>query len=179
MIARIRWDGASGAFARRVHRRFLKDLALNREMWWRNTEFPIDGTARFSINAISWFGEDFRGVPEVETRMADEEPFLTADLPARLGRPNVVCSQALFAHYAFLTQRPYLETTSPEILARYRQISQRPVMDEREILPFSERSALATRRVLGVSTWAAGQASSRAWQLYRRGKQLIRGRRAA
>lgn len=169
----------SGAFARRVHRRFLKDLAARRETWWKQAELPIDGTARFSINAICWFGEDFRGVPEVESRTADEEPFLTDELPKRLGRPNVVCPQALFAHYAFFTQRPYLETTSPEILARYRHISQRPVMDEGDALPFWERSTLATRRVWGVSTWTAGQVAAGAGQWYRRGKEWVRGRRAA
>jgi hypothetical protein len=169
----------SGAFARRVHRRFLNDLAVGRETWWRQAELPIDGTARFSINAISWFGEDFRGVPEVTSGIADEEPFLTVDLPRRLGRPNVVCSQAVFAHYAFIPQRPYLETTSPEILARYRRISQRLVMDDSEVLPFWERGVLATQRLWGVSAWAAGQAAAGAWQSYRRGKQWLRGRRAA
>jgi hypothetical protein len=170
---------ASGAFARRVHRRFLKDLAAGREIWWKQAELPIDGTARFSINAICWFGRDFRGVPEVESRDADEEPFLTCDLPRRLSRPNVVCPQALFAHYAFFTQRPYLETTSPEILARYRRISQRPVIGGNEILPFWERGTLATQRMWGVSAWSAGQAATGLGDLYRRGKSWIRDRRAA
>ena len=169
----------SGAFARRVHRRFLKDLAAGREIWWKQAELPIDGMARFSINAISWFGEDFRGVPEVESGIADEEPFLTVELPVRLGRPNVMCSQALFAHYAFFTQRPYLETTSPEILSQYRRISQRPVMDNGEVVPFWERSTLTTQRLWGISAWTAAQAVAGTGQIYRRGKQFIRGRRAA
>src|SRR5690606_29149161 len=130
----------SGQFARRVHRRFLKDLEAGREAWWKQVELPINGTQRFSINAISWIGDDFRDLPEVNGA-ADEEPFLTAELPARLGRPNEACPQALFGHYAFFTQRPYLERTSPEILARYRRIAQNPA-GATECLPLGERSTL-------------------------------------
>ena len=169
----------SGAFARRVHRRFLKDLAKGREVLWKQPAMPVDGTARFSINAICWFGEDFQGVPEVESRVADEEPFLTCDLPKRLVRPNVVCPQALFAHYAFYTQRRYLKTTSPEILARYRRIAQQPVLDRDIALPIWERSALGAQRAWGVSAWVAQQAAVNFGKLCGRGKSLVRRRRAA
>ena len=168
----------SGAFARRVHRRFLKDLEAGRETWWKQIELPIDGTKRFSINAISWFGDDFRDLPEVNG-VADEEPFLTAELPARLGRPNEACPHALFGHYAFFTQRPYLEQTSPEILARYRRISQNPAGAEANCLPLWERSTLASRRAWGVTAWAAGQSAAKAGEAYRIGKQWVRSRRAA
>ena len=169
----------SGAFARRVHSRFLKDLVNGREIWWKQAKFPIDGTARFSINAICWFGEDFQGVPEVESRIADEEPFLTCDLPKRLSRPNLVCPQALFSHYAFYTQRRYLKTTSPDILARYCRISQRPVISKDDGLPFWERSMLTTQRMWGMSEWSARQAVIGFGQAYHRGRSWIQERRAA
>jgi hypothetical protein len=168
----------SGAFARRVHRRFLKDIAAGRETWWRKAALPIDGTARFSINAICWRGEDFRGVPEVDGRLeADEEPFLTAVLPGRLGRPNVVCPEALFGHYAFFTQRKYLEQTSPEILARYRRIAEQAAGGD-FTLPIWEAGVLGARRAWGVSTWAAEQGVARTKDLFRGGKDKLRKRAA-
>ncbi|QDT70923.1 hypothetical protein [Lacipirellula limnantheis] len=167
----------SGAFARRLHRRFLKDLAAGRETWWRRAAMPVDGTARFSINAICWRGDDFREIPETRGGEVDEEPFLTADMPRRLGRPNVICTDALFGHYAFLTQRPFLERTSPEILASYRQLSEQAAASPH--LPLLEQSYLRVRRAVGVSGWYAEQGFAKAGELYRTGKQFVRGRRAA
>jgi len=113
----------SPSFARRLHRRFLKDLEFGKQAKWKNVPMEIDGTRRFSINAISWYGRDFLGIPELDTDDIEEESFLTAVLPARMGRPNAVCTSALFGHYAFYTQRKYLEATSRDILARYRRLS--------------------------------------------------------
>jgi hypothetical protein len=167
----------SGAFARRVHRRFLKDLVSGREAHWKNAAIPFAGTTRFSINAISWYGEDFQDIPERGDWNVDEEPFLTAVLPARLGRPNAVCSRALFGHYAFCFQRPYLERTSPDILARYRRLAEQAAPDGYR-LPLLEHSSLAARRVWGVSGWTAERGIAEAKGLLRSGKELVR-RRAA
>jgi hypothetical protein len=38
--------------------------------------------------------------------------------------PNLICSDALFAHFAFYTQRPFMDWTSEDILERYRAISE-------------------------------------------------------
>jgi hypothetical protein len=171
---RLGWR--SGAFARRIHRRFLKDIAMGRETWWRRAAMPIDGMARFSINAICWRGEDFAGLPEVHGGEVDEEPFLTVDAPQRLGRPNVVCTEALFGHYAFLTQRPYLERTSPEILASYRRVSEQAAATWPSF-PLAEQSSLRVRRAVGVSGWYAEQGLAKAGDLFRSGKRLIRNRR--
>lgn len=168
----------SGAFARRIHRRFLKDLAAGRETWWRRAPMPIDGTARFSINAICWRGEDFQALPETRGGEVDEEPFLTAELPRRLNRPNVVCQQALFGHYAFFTQRPFLERTSPEILASYRSISEQAAAAGPQ-LALLEQSYLSARRLVGVSGWYAERSVAKAGDLIRSGKQALRKRRAA
>ena len=111
-------------FTRRLHKLFLHDIEVGGQNRWKKVPFPIDGTRRFSINAISWYGVDLAGIPELHVDDIDEEPFLTVDLPTRLGRPNELCPGALFAHYAFYTQREYLERTSPDLLARYRAIAQ-------------------------------------------------------
>jgi hypothetical protein len=90
----------------------------------------IDGTRRFSINVICWFGEDLGRLPEIASDLVDEEPFLTATLPKRWQRPNAVCSDALFAHFAFYSQRPYLDWTWPELVEHYQALAQQAVSNE-------------------------------------------------
>ncbi len=114
---------ASGGFARKVHSLFLRDLWRGEWERWQRVALPIDGSRRFSINVISWMGSDLAMVPEVADGIVDEEPFLTVTLPRRLGRPSAACSDALFAHYAFYPQRPYLEWTWPRLVDHYRAIA--------------------------------------------------------
>jgi hypothetical protein len=116
-LDRMGW--ASGEFASRLHGLFLEVLRRGETARWKQVALPIDGTRRFSINVISWIGDDLSGIPEIASDMIDEEPFLTEELPTRLNRPNVACSNSLFAHFAFYTQRPYLEWTRPELLEHY------------------------------------------------------------
>lgn len=125
----------SGAFARRLHHRFLKDVERGVQARWQNVAIETDGTSRFSINAISWLGRDLCGLPELEIDEVEEEPFLTEELPTRLRRPNLVCSTALFSHFAFYPQRHYIERASPDILARYRTISREVVVPRRKRRP--------------------------------------------
>ena len=168
----------SGPFARRVHRRFLKDLASGREEHWKNTAFPYEGDTRFSVSAICWFGDDFREIPELGASNIDEEPFMTAVLPARMGRPNMICPRALFGHYAFCTQRAFLETTSPEILAHYRRLAEQAAPMNGYALSPWEHSVLRVRRLWGVTGWAAQQSVAAAGAAYRTGKQRLRSRAA-
>jgi len=147
----------SGPFARRLHRRFLLDVEQGRASRWRQSPMEIDGTRRFSVNAICWKGEDLAAIPERQVDNIDEESFLTEDLPTRLGRPNVVCPEALFAHYAFWTQRRYLEWTAPEVLARYRRLAQQVVAgDEGHRLLF-DRTLTGIRWGAGTTVWQANQ----------------------
>jgi hypothetical protein len=167
----------SGPFARRVHRRFLKDLRNNREAWWRRVDFNFDGLSRFSINAIAWLGKDFEGMADLAGNSADEEPTLTEVLPRKLGRPNMICPQALFGHYAFYTQRPYLERTSPDILTRYRRIAESAAGDA-GALPRMQTSVLTMRRYWGLSKWAFDKGTARTQQALKAGKKALR-RKAA
>jgi hypothetical protein len=146
---------SDGAFARKLHRRFLKELTVGNEQLWKQAPIRHSGIDRFSINAICWRGEDFRLIDELHQGEVDEEPFLTADVPRRLGRPNAVCQEALFGHYAFCQQRDFLEATSPDILARYRRLASAAIPAEAYDLPSLERTALHLRRAWGVSAWTA------------------------
>ena len=136
---------ARGGFARRLHERFLKELHRGRLERWKQVALPIDGLRRFSINVISWLGEDLCNVPELSFDKVDEEPFLTETLPARLGRANAACSNALFAHYAFYTQRPTLEWAWPELAGHYQAIA--------EGRPAARRPGEAVRKLIRVAHW--------------------------
>ncbi|MCO6043580.1 hypothetical protein NG895_06645 [Aeoliella sp. ICT_H6.2] len=110
--------------ARKVHQAFLSDLTLGQQQRWTEVEIPLGLGQRFSINVISWLGETMAQIPELPDDEIDEEPFLTQELPQRLNRPNTVCSEALFAHFAFWPQRPYLDWTSSDLLEQYRAAAQ-------------------------------------------------------
>jgi hypothetical protein len=119
---------ACGEFARKLHGLFLEELRAGRADRWKLAELPMNGRRRFSVNVVSWLGDDLRRVPEVHGGIVDEELFLTVELPRRLGRSNAACGDALFAHFAFFTQRPYLEWTWPHLIGHYQEIAeQRPV----------------------------------------------------
>lgn len=134
-----------GGFARRLHRRFLRELRQGRLERWKQVALPIDGRRRFSINVISWLGDDLCDVPELSLDKVDEELFLTETLPARLGRPNAACSAALFAHYAFYPQRPALEGAWPELAGHYQAIA--------EGRPAEWSPAEAARKWIRIAHW--------------------------
>lgn len=114
----------SGRVARQVHHAFLTDLEAGRADRWRNVAIPLECGERFSINVISWFGETFASLEELYHEELYEEEFVTEELPRKLGHANLVCAQALFAHYAFFTQRPYLDATSSDLLERYQAVAE-------------------------------------------------------
>ena len=119
---RVGW--ARGRFAARVHRLFLEDIRSGNVARW---EFPrelLPDYDRFSINVICWFGHDLKGLPELSIpnlytenvthpltgeEIDDEESTLTEYFPAKFARPCLICGDAVFGHFAYFTQRPYLE----------------------------------------------------------------------
>lgn len=113
----------SGAMAVRIHRWFHELVRRGRLDTLAAVPFPFDGRRRFSINAICWNGSDMAALPECRRNDVDEEPFLTAEAPDRLDRPNVICPEAIFGHFAFYTQRRFVESMAPELLHHYRRLS--------------------------------------------------------
>ena len=132
---RIGWE--SPQFAERLHKKFLSDLRSGRLERWKFDSWRIDDCRRFSINVISWFGRDMKTVEELGCRdlrksgiidpatgepVEGEEPFISSILPTRFRRPCEICGSALFAHFAYYTQRPYLEG-STTLLDRYQALA--------------------------------------------------------
>ncbi|MCX7641186.1 MAG: hypothetical protein N2Z20_00945 [Elusimicrobiales bacterium] len=96
-------------FIKKVKNRDLSDIKLS--------YYPI-ALNRFSINCISWFGEDFKKFDGII--VGDEEEYLTVIKPAQLGKVNLIVGNCIVSHFAFYTQREFLDKT--DILSEYEYI---------------------------------------------------------
>lgn len=74
------------------------------------------GCIRPSINAICFFGKDFRDL-SVKSYRNDDEEFLTNQVFSS-GRKSIILGNVLVVHYAFFTQREYLN--SKNLLEKYK-----------------------------------------------------------
>jgi hypothetical protein len=122
-LDKVGW--AQKRFAGSVHRLFVQDVRRDRIERWKFAPRQVDDYRRFSINVVAWFGRDMKKINELkiqdprtldlrhpisgETLVNDEEEFFTRYFPAKIGRACVICGDALFSHFAFWTQRPYLD----------------------------------------------------------------------
>ena len=109
-------------FAEWLHRSLLADIRrgtvdrYKMPMW--DLMYAREGRERVSINFICWSGADFRSFNGVIGE--DEEAFLNGELPQRLRRSNAICGTAIAAHFAFYTQREYLDQS--DLLSQYRSL---------------------------------------------------------
>jgi len=102
-------------FAELVHETFFKNYFFRDVYHFRPWE--LFHYERFSINCISWLGKDFAKFKgEV---YYDEEAWLSETKPIMEERPCCICGNALFVHFAFYTQREYLEEHT-DLLQRYK-----------------------------------------------------------
>jgi hypothetical protein len=108
---RLGWG--SGEFAELVHKSFLC------RYWPTMPNWELNIYERFSINCFTFFGRDFAQFGGVVN--PNEECWLTIDKPRELGRPNLICGDAIVSHFAYYTQREYLEKT--DLLQRYKELS--------------------------------------------------------
>ena len=109
---RIGWGQPEFAVA--LHR-FLLDLIRRGETARLHSGAHVVALNRFSIHSISWFGRDlapFGGEVRVE-----EEEDMSAAIPARLRRTNCFCTDTIAAHFAFFTQRAWIDRSG--ILEQY------------------------------------------------------------
>lgn len=106
----------SGVMAEKIHRIFLRnldDLGIYR--------FPpeiLEDDIRFSINAISWLGEDMARLKGAVEK--HEENDLTVTKPRVLGKHCAIFSGCIVSHFAFNIQRPHVERTN--LLGIYRSL---------------------------------------------------------
>ncbi len=103
-----------------AHRSFLNCLKSGDVSGYRVPLWIALNYERIPINCICWLGSEF--APFNGMVGVDEEEWLTRVKPQQLGRPNAICGQALVSHFAYYTQREWLEANT-NLLARYRVLS--------------------------------------------------------
>ena len=115
--------------AEEVHDYFLRSLADGRASQYKFDKWVLAEYERFSINFMAFFGRDFAAfqgdvgaLPGRHCARQSEEPWLTEYFPKLVGRPNAINGKALVSHFAYHSQRRYLEGETT-LLSRYRQIS--------------------------------------------------------
>lgn len=166
----VGWD--SKRFAQRIHTLFLRDIKKGQTAQWEFSPKELDAFDRFSINVICWFGKDMKQVEELaienlyvnriphligDYEISNEEEMLTMYLPAKFGRPNVICGDAVFGHFAYYPQRAYLEGLTT-LLEEYHDL----------IDPEFAREGRMMRPVQKVVKPLTAVRSPRAWKFLRR-----------
>jgi hypothetical protein len=101
-------------FALQLHR-FVLDLIRKGEIGRLHCGTVPIAHNRFSINCISWTGEDMARSGGVQG--IDEEDELSAVLPARMRRGNCFFTDVAIAHYSFFSQRDVMEAS--DVLTQY------------------------------------------------------------
>lgn len=112
----------SGPVAAEIHKQFIKTVSAGdpRADRFRFHKWILWEYQRFSINCFAWFGKDFATFGGIVD--TDEEMAISETIPAKLGRPNEICGQALFSHFAFHPQREYLDKCE-DIGQNYRRLA--------------------------------------------------------
>lgn len=108
-------------FAETLHETFIKDVESGKLAVWKTTfknNRVLHNFERVSINCVAWLGSDFA---EFNGNVdQEEEEWLACVKPRQLNRPNQIYGNAICAHFAFGTQREYLDTTN--LLQRYEML---------------------------------------------------------
>lgn len=103
-------------FSEMLHREFLHLIGTGAPSQWKFSPRPL-AINRFSINCISWLGEEFAKFSGRVPFGKDEEEWLSVIKPAQLGVANCIWGEGIVAHFAFHPQRAHLDRT--DILQRY------------------------------------------------------------
>lgn len=119
-FARLGW--ADGPACVVKHNRLLDKIKNKKVAEYEFSKWVLNEYERCSINAICWFGEDFRDVAKV--KIPEEEAYLCHDMPRKLNRYNAICGNSMFSHFAFNPQREYMDKTN--ILKEYKITSKIP-----------------------------------------------------
>jgi len=101
-----------------LHKQFISSIINKKnEDWYDFKSWIALNNERISINALAFYGKDFINIDVDE----DEEQFLSSDYPKYANLKNIIIGNILCVHYAFGSQREFLDTTN--ILELYKNIS--------------------------------------------------------
>ena len=107
----------SGPFAELAHETFLEKLEAGQANDFLFPMWVANQYEQMSSNCICWLGQDF-GYFGGEVATADET-WLASVYPKELQQPNAICGTALVSHFAYSTQRRWLEENT-SLLSRYK-----------------------------------------------------------
>lgn len=123
---------ASPELAELAHKSFLNRLEGGCVDAYHFPRWIACGFERISINCICWLGSDFA---EFHGEVGDyEEVWLSEERSGAEGRPTVICGEALVSHFAYHTQRAWLEGNT-NLLERYRILSLSAAKSEAKVAP--------------------------------------------
>lgn len=113
------WGWGNGQVAEMLHKTHLEFVARGDR---RFLDVPTRRFAgnRVSINCISWFGSEFAKFGGVVPH--EEEEYLSAMKPVQDDLINCIYTGKAVAHFAFYSQREYLEGET-DVLGRYRALA--------------------------------------------------------
>ena len=110
----------SGQQAERVHRQVIEKYKKNNTLCDLRLydNWILYYYERVSINCIAFLGKEFATFQGNVGR--DEEDWLSCTKPREINKPNVIYGKFSVVHYAFYTQRAYLDNT--DCLAQYKKL---------------------------------------------------------
>ncbi len=110
------------SFCEKLHKTFINDIKSNKmDNWTKSWNLWIlNHFERVSINCICWFGKDMRD--KICNVAPEEETFLSSEVTRHLNVYNAIVSSPICVHFAFLSQRKYIEGNT-DILTQYRELS--------------------------------------------------------
>ena len=111
----------SSTICEEKHINFIKNLKKDNIKQYKFDKYKAKNHQRISINAICWFGKDFKEFSGIVGN--DEEVWLSETAPRQKDKKTCVCGSALCVHFAFWTQREYMDKTN--ILQIYEEISKK------------------------------------------------------
>lgn len=114
----------SGEAAAKIHQAFIDHYRSGTLDMYRFPKWYMWDYYRTSIGFICWFGKDLQ--PFGGDVGGDDEMFLSSNKPRELKRPCQWSGRKIVAHFAYFTQRPYLEA-STKLQAEYKTIMEEEI----------------------------------------------------
>lgn len=114
----VGWRNEKAAMG--IHQNFLERLSKNKidELFF--DQWILYFRERFSINSFAFFGKEFAKFGGKVGR--DEENWLSVSHIQETKQYNCICGQSLVCHFAYHTQRRYLEERT-EFLETYKKLA--------------------------------------------------------
>lgn len=100
----------NGYFAKQFHIWFLENYLLKDSFEKLYCGEAMISLNRFAINAVLWFGDDFRTFQGIID--GDDEEFLTVKYPLKINKSCGFNLNALCCHFSFSAQRALLDKTN-------------------------------------------------------------------